>query len=316
MIRSCAARAAPRSLSLAAVITLAQIDDRTRYARESGALARIETIEEAVEDRGVAFIVRRVSSHARKAVLAKPQYAAPIQDPFLPPEPELALGPVGSTHVAVLNKYPVIDRHILIATRDFAPQDSLIDSADFAALAEVMRGFPSLGFYNGGKEAGASQPHKHLQLVPLPLCGGGSPFPVAPWIEAARTVDGFARLPQFEFAHALARFDPETLDSPDAAARFEGTYRALLDRVGIEGVRGEAGELQSAPYNLLVGRGWMLIVRRRCEHADGISVNTLGYVGSLFVKDEDQLAFVRRVGPLALLQSVAAPTALVAGSAG
>jgi ATP adenylyltransferase len=91
----------------------------------------------------------------------------------VPPEPELTVGGVGPTHVAVLNKYPVIDRHLLIVTREFAHQEALIDTADFAALAAVMREFPSLGFYNGGKTAGASQPHKHLQVVPLPLGRGG-----------------------------------------------------------------------------------------------------------------------------------------------
>ena len=34
-----------------------------------------------------------------------------------------------------------------------------------------MQAFPSgaLAFYNSGKVSGASQPHKHVQIVPLPL---------------------------------------------------------------------------------------------------------------------------------------------------
>jgi ATP adenylyltransferase len=296
------------------VITLTNIDARTKQALACGALERIETIEEILPERGVDFVVRRVSSLARKAEAARPRDDTPGREPFLPPEPELTVGAIGPAHVAVLNKYPVIDRHLLIVTREFAPQEALIDRADFAALASVMGSFAGLGFYNGGKAGGASQPHKHLQVVPLPLGRGDVPFPIAPWLAAARLVDGFGSVPQFDFAHALARFDPATLDAADAAARLEGTYRVLLDRVDIEEEAAEGFAVQSAPYNLLVGRDWMLVVRRTREHADGISVNTLGYAGSLFVRDEAQLALVRRIGPLAVLRSVAAPVMTGAGS--
>ena len=297
------------------MITLAAIDARTQQALSCGALARIDTVEERLPEQGVEFIVRRVSSLARKAEAARPREDAPPRNPFLPPEPELTVGAVGPVHVAVLNKYPVIDRHLLIVTREFIPQEALLDRQDLGALASVMREFPSLGFYNGGKAAGASQPHKHLQVVPLPLGRGDAPLPIAPWIRSAGVVDGFGVIPQFTFAHALARFDPATLDTGDAAARLEGTYRALLDRVGIGAEAAEGFTVQSAPYNLLVARDWMLVVRRAREHADGISVNTLGYAGSLFVKDEAQLARVRRIGPLAVLRSVAAPAATGDGAA-
>ena len=43
------------------------------------------------------------------------------------------------------------------------------DGADFDALARGLAAIDGLAFYNGGTVAGASQPHKHLQLVPVPL---------------------------------------------------------------------------------------------------------------------------------------------------
>ncbi|MCX7892229.1 MAG: DUF4922 domain-containing protein [Burkholderiales bacterium] len=289
------------------VITLADIDSRIRDARAAGALVPIETVEDAIAERGVVFTVRRVSSLARKAAAARAANAGASRATFLPPERELTVGAVGRSHVAVLNKYPVLERHLLIVTREFAPQEALVDAADFAALAAVMRAFPSLGFYNGGVVAGASQPHKHLQVVPLPLARGGAALPIAPWIERARREMGCARIAEFEFAHALAGLEPGTLDASDAGERLARAYRGLLGRVGIEARPGEAHAMQSAPYNLLVTRECMLVVRRSRELADGISVNGLGYAGSLFVKDAAQLGFVRRVGPLAVLRSVAAP---------
>ena len=48
----------------------------------------------------------------------------------------------------------------------------------------LKQAYPSgaLAYFNGGPESGASQPHKHVQVVPLPLGGGGSqelPFEAA-----------------------------------------------------------------------------------------------------------------------------------------
>ncbi len=44
---------------------------------------------------------------------------------------------------------------------------------------------------------------------------------------------------------------------------------------------------------------------RAREHFDSISVNALGFAGSLFVRDEAQLAAVKRAGPMAVLRAVA-----------
>ena len=80
-----------------------------------------------------------------------------------------ATGPgaaLGAAHVVVLNKFPVIDRHLLLVTRQFEDQHTPLSHADFDALAAVIAVHGGLGFYNGGRTAGASQAHKHLQWVP------------------------------------------------------------------------------------------------------------------------------------------------------
>lgn len=68
------------------------------------------------------------------------------------------------------------------------------------------------------------------------------------------------------------------------------------------------GELHpSAPYNLLVTPQWMLLVPRTLERVEGISVNALGFAGSLFVRDTAQMQIVRRLGPMTVLERVAVP---------
>ncbi len=107
--------------------------------------------------------------------------------------------------MAILNKFNVVDNHLLIVTREFEQQRSLLTLRDFEALWRCLNEYDSLGFYNGGPEAGASQPHKHLQLVPLPLAPQGPPVPIAPLLAGARGAVGSGPIPGFDFVHSFAR---------------------------------------------------------------------------------------------------------------
>jgi ATP adenylyltransferase len=52
---------------------------------------------------------------------------------------------------------------------------------------------------------------------------------------------------------------------------------------------------------------WLLIVPRTREVFEGISVNALGFAGSLFVRDDSAFAVLESAGPMAALRQVAAP---------
>jgi len=60
-------------------------------------------------------------------------------------------------------------------------------------------------------------------------------------------------------------------------------------------------------YNLLVNPQWLLVVPRTQEKWGSISVNSLGYAGSLFVRDIEQIETLRAAGPLAVLAAVGRP---------
>jgi len=276
----------------------------TARALETGALQPVRTRQETVDDGGVLFLLRVVEQLAEKDRQRDPnETGAPGQSPFLPPEPDLAVADIPPGHVAVLNKFNVLDHHLLIVTREFAHQEELLDESDIHALLRCLNEFPSLGFYNGGEIAGASQPHKHLQLVPLPL--GDGPFPIP--IEAVLPRDNGPGtpvvVPAMPFPHRFVRF----AEPAGAAQTREITdlYRQMLAEVGIRGVRHNDTLRQSAPYNLLVTRDWMLIVPRASEFHGGISVNGLGFAGSLFVRTRELAELVRSVGPMRILTAVA-----------
>jgi sulfate adenylyltransferase (ADP) / ATP adenylyltransferase len=279
---------------------------RTAGALASGVLRPIETVEEFVEDAGVRFVLRRVSSLARKAEDRQRSHRDTQANPFLPWEPALFVADLTPSHVALLNKFNVIDYHLLIVTREFEHQERLLTRADFEALWVRMAEFDGLGFYNGGEVAGASQPHKHLQMVPLPLASKGPPVPVEPLLEAAPRT-GISAVPGFPFASAFCRLHNGIERDPAAAEITERLYLGLLAAVGISPVACDDGPRQSAPYNLLVTRGWMLLVPRSKECFESISVNALGYAGSLFVRDAAQAARLRAGGPMAVLAGIGMP---------
>lgn len=275
------------------------IAQRSAHALQCGALLPIDTTRTLIEDGGVRFVVREVSSLARKAAAPPASRAA---DPFLPYDPDLFVADFSGTHIALLNKYNVIAHHLLIVTRRFEPQEALIDRDDFAALCVALRAFDGLGFYNGGTEAGASQAHKHLQVVPLPLDEGTPPVPIEALFDRVRIVDGIGTVPGLHFRHAFGSLD---LMTEGAADRAHECYRTLLDAAGI-GTRDVQGVAhQAAPYNLLVTRRWMLVVPRATERVEGISVNALGFAGSFFVRDAAQRQALVQLGPMAALARVA-----------
>lgn len=283
------------------------LERATRHALASGAMRPIETEQEVVEDGGVRFLVRRVSSLARKEHARRRGAESPASpaNPFLPYERDLFVAEVSETHLALLNKFNVIGHHLLVVTRAFAHQETLLDRDDLAALLACMAGRDALGFYNGGIVAGASQPHKHLQMVPLPLGANGGPTPIDAALARERGRPGIFAVPALLFPHAFTWLAPLPGDPLAAAARLEKLYLGALERVGVTAVERGDERRQSAPYNLLVTQRWLLAVPRRREHFDSISVNALGFAGSLFVRDAAQLAAVKRAGPMAVLHAVA-----------
>jgi ATP adenylyltransferase len=279
--------------------------ERTRLALAMHALQPIDTVQKVVEDCGVRFIVRSVSSLARKN---RARIDADRINPLLPYEPELFVAEVAQTHVVLLNKYPVITHHLLIVTREFEDQENLLTRRDFVALAACMAQIDGVAFYNGGAAAGASQPHKHLQIAPSAPAPDSPGIPIEPLLARAKPDGRPGRVPGLPFLHGFVRLDPALFNDPGCASEVLAEhYKSLCAAAGIEG-RGEGGALrQSAPYNLLLTRAWMMLIPRACESVEGISVNALGFAGSLFVRDATQLQVVEERGPMAILRAVTLP---------
>jgi len=256
-------------------------------AAQQGALYSIENTVEVLSDDGIEFIVRLAPGLAAKpkVVTTKPVQTDVLDkklSPFLPPEKALLVRRVNENYNLVLNKFNVLKTHGLLTTTRFVEQTELLTLTDFDVVSWALKNTDGLVFYNGGGIAGASQAHRHFQLVPKDLGGGYLPIELAveQWRQGTRK-----RLFPFAYrAFWLADCEPETLME---------VWRKL--------------EYQFQAFNLLVTQNWMLVIPRRAESFDGISVNSLGYAGALLVKTEQELIRLKRQGPMALLAEVSQP---------
>jgi sulfate adenylyltransferase (ADP) / ATP adenylyltransferase len=288
---------------------------RTQTALQTGALQSIPTDCTWVEQAGTQFMVRVLANLVRKDAARKAAPKAPNFNPFLPPEPDLYVADLSPTHAAVLNKFNVVDHHLLIITRAFESQDSWLTPADFAALALALAELDGLAFYNGGAVAGASQRHKHLQIVPLPLVDSATAtarLPIEPLLAratytAADPADTAGRSPDLPFVHGLARLPVDWLQSPErAAGELLRHYHQLAQAIGLD----LQAPQPTAAYNLLATREWMLLVRRSHPSFDHIEINALGFAGSFFVRNAAELARLQHHSPLGVLAGVTVPWAM------
>ena len=263
----------------------ADVVDRAEAALAAGAMHSFECELQYVRDAGVEFVLRVATRlPAGETAGGRTAQAPPLPaDPFADPEPALRVRDLTPTHRAVLNKFSVLREHLLVVTREFEDQRALLTERDFEALAICMQDAEVLAFYNGGTEAGASQAHKHLQVVTLPLSPRGA-VPMNALLDAPQ--------PALPFRRAFARLEPGAVGDP---AGMRKTYVDLHRRAGLQAPQ---------PYNLLVTHEWMLAVPRARDRFEGISVNSLAFAGSFFARDARQARTIASAPPMSVLKGV------------
>jgi ATP adenylyltransferase len=284
----------------------------TGQALATGALRSFPTDRVFIEDGGIRFFIRIMAALRQKADARSRQdesaQAGRNIDPFLPPEKDLTVTDVTDTHIAVLNKYNVVDHHLLIITRHYEDQRTLLTLRDFEALWICMAEYTGLCFYNGGREAGASQEHKHLQMVPLPLAPEGPLVPIAPLLPRSFAMGVPGTVPGLPFRHSFVRLRHAIAERPrETALETFDLYADMLSRVGMDAPRAAGLSLQSLPYCLILTREWMLLVPRSREHVEDISLNSLAYAGSFFVANAQLFERLKGFGPMHALKAAAFP---------
>lgn len=214
----------------------------------------------------------------------------------------------------MLNKFAIVPEHFLLITRAFKQQTHLLGADDLAAAHACMRAYHEhegkgqelFVFFNSGEHSGASQPHRHLQLLPvdkmhegLAEAGGAAWTVLADRLAGGDDEEGNSRaeLPIAAFAERIAGdVEPEALRSA-----YVRLYRRACAAAGLD--ESELGDLAAddvpakISYNLGMTRTSLVVCPRVAE---GDVVRS---------KDGEE------VGRLALNGTVLAGTALVKSEA-
>ena len=264
----------------------------TVAATASGALVPLDTsLTHLMGEGGSRFELRHLLSATPKHLRA----SGPKPNPFLPWDQRLEVDQIGDSHVVILNKYPVQTSHMLLITQDWQPQTGWLSMEDWQSLARIDATTTGLWFFNSGPAAGASQPHRHLQLLPRAagerICARDGWFRRCAQDATTSVQDPLLR--SSRVAAISSTLEGETLHD---------LYLALAQDLGLG--HPNTDDCPRGAYNLLLSREWMAIVRRRREGIRGFSVNALGFAGSLLSTEASDRQWIQDSGPEALLQAV------------
>ncbi|PTB75670.1 putative bis-tetraphosphatase [Trichoderma longibrachiatum ATCC 18648] len=143
-------------------------------------------------------------------------------DPFANPPAALFITDLGPQHYLVLNKFAVVPEHFILATKEFKLQTHLLEESDLQATLACIdayeqakkaaddRGDASssaqedglFAFFNGGDHSGASQPHRHIQLLPIARMKDGLEGDSS-WDVLVRRASALEKTPFITFSEAI-----------------------------------------------------------------------------------------------------------------
>ncbi len=234
------------------------------------------------------FIIRKLDT----SKFNKKNFYGPKQNPFCPWEKILEIDKIGYNHVLILNKYPVQEGHILLITNNWKPQNGWLDINDWKAIQKVNKDTSGLWFFNSSPIAGASQPHRHFQL--LRRSKDEISCPREKWfLDMKLDNDRYSKLKK-NIVVCNFNFLENTI------SLFE-MYLELCKKIGL----GDPNKDKKPryPYNLLITNKWIAIIKRSNDHIHGFSINALGFAGYLLVTENSDLNYLKKFGPEKLLES-------------
>ncbi|KAF2691991.1 HIT-like protein [Lentithecium fluviatile CBS 122367] len=283
---------------------------------------------------GVPFQLRYCPALARKPEPRKDATPKRKIDPFENPPKELFITDLPTTdpsHLLVLNKFPVIANHFIIATKANKRQTHLLEEDDLAATYACLNAWEEgpgsrqnrlFAFFNSGAHSGASQPHRHLQFLPVnDMHEGEKSSGWDPLINSTlSSVDGASQpadVPPSTLQHPTVPFTHFAYSFPTeiSAARIFQAYTDLykLAEAAIDDfIAANPSQLAlhstiegdlPISYNLAMTTSGMAILPRRSEgymlrHEDGteigfVELNGTALGGTLMVKCQEEWEALR-----------------------
>ncbi|KAF2666003.1 HIT-like protein [Microthyrium microscopicum] len=241
------------------------------------------------------FQLRFCPSLAKKPT-AQDKPKGPKPDPFEKPTGDLFIANIPPAHLLVLNKFPIIDRHFILATRAFKAQTDPLEADDLTATYACLQEWEAqnssngrlFAFFNSGPHSGASQPHRHVQFLPVE--------------DIADDDANFQLLIDSESNLAVLPFKSIRADIPPESA--ENGLHPLYLRLLAQCRDSWTGETEAFSYNMGLTLHHIVLVPRTAEgmtvrKEDGSEVCFVGFngtllAGSLMVKRQEEWDYLRQ----------------------
>ncbi|KAL2693658.1 hypothetical protein Neosp_000219 [[Neocosmospora] mangrovei] len=241
-------------------------------------------------------------------------------DPFDNPPEALRISDLGPSHFLVLNKFAIAAEHFILATNEFKDQDHLLERDDFAAIRACIDGYDNaeggdglFTFFNSGEFSGASQAHRHIQMIPISRMKDGL-GPDSPWSVVADqlTVKDklfgtiAAKLPFTAIARNISGMDADQLHSTYLNMYQKGCMvEATLTRHPKHDNEPSLKGSSRISYNLAMTKDTMVLLPRlsdkiHLEDAEGkplnikLSVNGTILAGTVLVKEARDYQMIQK----------------------
>ena len=238
--------------------------------------------------KGSDFLIREIDI----SKLKKNNLIGPKNNPFKPWDEILEIDSIGNDHQLILNKYPVQLGHLLLITNEWKEQNGWIEFNDWEAIKKVNKDTSGLWFFNSGPLAGASQPHRHIQLLRRDL--SELTCPRENWILNFNNVN--YKNERFRKNIRIKKFS-KSLDEEN----IHEIYKDLSKNLGLGDPKFD--KKPRYPYNLIFTNNWMVLIKRKSDNLYGISLNALGFAGYILITEESDINYLKRYGPEKLLEN-------------
>ncbi|KAI2469273.1 HIT-like protein [Annulohypoxylon bovei var. microspora] len=217
----------------------------------------------------IAFQLRYAPSLALKPKATKPK--VPNGKPFNPfenPSPSMLISELPPSHRLVLNKFAIVPEHVILVTKEVKPQTHVLESNDIDATFACIQTYHADGqelfaFFNSGPHSGASQPHRHLQLLPVERMRDGldSIDQGSEWSVLAETLTGPGKVLPFNIFTTSMRSD---MSAKERHSAYLELYRRATKSVFPDREVKDEGEAQIS-YNFAMTSSTMALCPRTAE---------------------------------------------------
>ncbi len=266
--------------------------DISKQAVNCGAVIPLNTIKYKSSEECCDFELRFLNSPLPKYLI---EYG-PRRNPFIPWDSRLEIQPIKNKHTLILNKYPVQIGHMLLITNTWKPQNGWLNKDDFEAIQNVDKDTTGLWFFNSSRESGASQPHRHFQLLPRRYNES-----VCPRFDWFCSLLNNTKNNNSEISHCIS-IRPRNNNINSSPYDLFSSYKSMISEMNLGDI--DIINKPLKPYNLLITSEWIALITRKKDRSYGFSINALGFAGYFLATKTSDVNTLIKFGPEIILKDV------------